>query len=385
MPQIVGGPPGDASWRSNGFSGSDAAARGRAALAVTGARLELTREQILAFRRRVGALDERLPTGPESLRRAAWAGLQDSMPRAALLSIHARVAGTEATTWEDPSLVQIWGPRYSTYVVPKPDVAFFTLGRLPEDGNGRRVAEEVAAQLHAVLGGARMPDREAAAPIGVNPNRFRYAAATGTVLIRWEGARAPVIWSVTAPDLDPAEASLELARRYLHVFGPTTPLSFTDWAGIATRRGPAIFEALGATLLPVRTPLGDAWALKSDEAALRAKPWLSAPARLLPSGDAYFLLQGADRKLLVPEADRRPLLWTSRAWPGAVLVNGEIVGTWRRANAALSIEPWRPLTNKEQEAVEIEAVSLPLPGIGSSIRVRWSGLGRSIQSRERSH
>jgi hypothetical protein len=37
------------------------------------------------------ALDERLRPGPDSLRRAAWAGLQDSMPRAALLSIHARV------------------------------------------------------------------------------------------------------------------------------------------------------------------------------------------------------------------------------------------------------------------------------------------------------
>ena len=42
---------------------------------------------------------------------AVWAGLQDSMPRAALLSIHARMAGTEPESWEDPSLVQVWGPR----------------------------------------------------------------------------------------------------------------------------------------------------------------------------------------------------------------------------------------------------------------------------------
>jgi hypothetical protein len=64
-----------------------------------------------------------------------------------------------------------------------------------------------------------MADREAADAIGVNHNRFRYAAPTGTVAIRWEGARAPTIWMVPAPDLDPTEASLELARRYLHVFG----------------------------------------------------------------------------------------------------------------------------------------------------------------------
>ena len=62
---------------------------------MTASPLDLTRPQILAFRRRVGALDVRLPRGRRSLRLAAWAGLQDSMPRAALLSIHARVEGTE--------------------------------------------------------------------------------------------------------------------------------------------------------------------------------------------------------------------------------------------------------------------------------------------------
>jgi len=84
---------------------------------MTTTRLDLTRPQILAFRRQAGALDERLPRGPRSLRRAAWAGLQDSMPRAALLSIHARVEETEPSTWEDPSLVQLWGPRYNVFVV----------------------------------------------------------------------------------------------------------------------------------------------------------------------------------------------------------------------------------------------------------------------------
>src|SRR5918999_3023836 len=109
------------------------------------ARLSLTRGQIDAYRRAVGALDERLPRTPDALRRAGWAGLQDSMPRAALLSIHARVEGTEPSTWEHPSLVQLWGPRFSTYVVPARDVAVFTLGRLSEAGPARAFAEELAA------------------------------------------------------------------------------------------------------------------------------------------------------------------------------------------------------------------------------------------------
>ena len=57
-----------------------------------------------------------MPAGPRSLRRAAWAGLQDSMPRAALLSIHARVSGSMPSALEDPSLVQVWGPRLSVFV-----------------------------------------------------------------------------------------------------------------------------------------------------------------------------------------------------------------------------------------------------------------------------
>ncbi len=184
-------------------------------------RLRLTRQQILAFRRRVGSLDERMPMGADSLRRAAWAGLQDSMPRAAVLSLHARVDGVQPSTWEDPSLAQLWGPRYSTYVVPKRDFALFSLGRLPDSAKGRLRAERMAERLHAHLDGRRMTDREAARALGVG-NAIRYATTTGTVAIRWEGARAPTIWTVVAARIEPADACRELARRYLHIFGPAT-------------------------------------------------------------------------------------------------------------------------------------------------------------------
>jgi hypothetical protein len=95
------------------------------------------------------------------------------------------------------------------------------------------------------------------------------------------------------------------------------------------------------------------------------------PARLLPSGDAYFLLQGADRELLVPDADHRRALWTPRVWPGALLVEGELVGTWRRAQTDVTIESWRRLSPEERKAVEVEALSMPLPGIRHGIRVSW--------------
>jgi hypothetical protein len=330
----------------------------------------LTRREILAYRRRVGALDERLPPGSQSLRSAAWAGLQDSMPRAALLSLHARVAGIEPSSWEHRSLAQLWGPRYHTYVVPKRDFALFSLGRLPDTAKGRDRAERMAARLHRQLAGRRMTDREVGRELGIG-NSLRYAATTGTVAIRWDGARAPTVWTVVAADLDPADACRELARRYLHTFGPATAGGFARWAGISRRAAAAAFASLEPSLLPVRSPLGDEWLLASDEPAMRAAETVAAPARLLPSGDAYFLLAGAERELLVPRDDQRQRLWTSRVWPGALLVDGEIRGTWRRAHHTVRIESWTRLARPARDAVEAEAATLPLPGLERPIEVVW--------------
>jgi hypothetical protein len=334
--------------------------------------LVLTRPQILAFRRRVGALDERLPPGRGCLRQAAWAGLQDSMPRAALLSIHARVEGAGPSSWEDSSLVQLWGPRFQVYVIAGRDLAVFSLGRFPDDLKARHRAEQLAARLHALLDGAKMPYGAAGDALGVNANSLRYAATTGTVLIRWAGARQPTVWTVAPPGDDPFKARLELARRHLRVFGPTTPEAFARWAGISAREAVAAFGTLRRSLTAVRTPIGDAWMLTRDEPIVRADPGPAAPARLLPSGDAYYLLQGDDRALLVPDADQRSALWTSRVWPGAVLLDGEVRGTWRRANETVTIQTWGRPSRAARHAVEAEAAALPLPGLQRQTVVRWN-------------
>ena len=339
---------------------------------MTEIRLELSRSQILSFRRHVGSLNERLPMAAKSLRLAAWAGLQDSMPRAALLSLHARVAGADSTLWEHPSLVQLWGPRFSNFVVAAKDLPIFSLGRLPLNARRRARSEDTASRLHAFLNGRRMPFGAAGRAMGVPHNSLRYAAPTGTLIMRWDGARQPDVWTVPAPRMDPRRARLELARRYLHVFGPTTVLSFADWAGVPPADARATWQSLASELMPVRTPIGDAYILSEDEANIRAKSQRPALARLLPSGDAYYLLQGVDRKLLVPETRQRAALWTSRVWPGALLVSGEIAGVWRRASAEVTIETWRRLSSAERGAVEAEALSMPLPGLDGPIVVRWS-------------
>jgi hypothetical protein len=169
----------------------------------------------------------------------------------------------------------------------------------------------------------------------------------------------------------PLDARVELARRYLHAMGPGTADGFGTWAGLKPPVAAAAFEALDPSLVPVRTPIGDAVVLADDEPMLRTSAGAVAPARLLPSGDPFYVLQDRDRALLVPDPRRRAALWTSRVWPGAVLVDGEIVGTWRRSKAVVTVTPWRRLAAAERTAVEAEAATLPIPEAATAASVRW--------------
>ena len=337
------------------------------------AKLALTREQVLSFRRRVSALDYRLARNATSIRQAAWAGLQDSAPRAAVLSLNARVEGTDPAALEDPSLVQIWGPRFNVYVVAADDLAVFTLGRFPLDPTHQQRARNLASRLDALLDGGMMPFGQAARALATHhPNELRYAAVTGSVLVRWDGALQPTVRTVPAPEIDPSDARRELARRYLHVFGPSSVKAFADWAGVRTPSAVAAFDLLEGSLTAVTTPIGAAWMLDSDEESIRAHPEPGASVRLLPSGDTYYLLQGDDRELLVPDADNRRALWTTRVWPGAVLANGEIVGTWRRAKNKVTISTWSKLARKVRDQVAAEAAALPLPDADGTGTVVWA-------------
>jgi len=255
-------------------------------------------------------------------------------------------------------------------VIAARDLAVFSLGRFPDDTKGRRRADDLAARLHAHLDGARMTHDEAGRALGV-PS-LRYAATTGTVLIRWAGARQPAVWTVPPARDDPLDARLELARRHLHVFGPSTPRAFARWAGISVPAGVEAFGSLRRSLDRGSNATRRRVILTRDEPIFRADPGPVAPARLLPSGDAYFLLQGEERALLVPDADHRSALWTPRVWPGGVLLDGEIRGTWRRAHDTVTIQTWGRPPRAARHAVEAEAAALPLPGIEGRIIVRWN-------------
>jgi hypothetical protein len=333
--------------------------------------LRIDRRRVLARRLQAGHLHARLPSGRRSLREAAWAGLQDSAPRAGLLSLYARVDGVRLSTWEDRELVQLWGPRRAVYVVSERDRGLFSLGTLPADPEARATIEALAATLRSALAGRRMPVGEATRAAKTAPaNRMKGAGATGTILIRWDGAHEPTMWEVERPAIDLEAARIELARRYLHVLGPGTAAGFARWAGVSRGDGELAFVALAPELLPVRTQSGDAWFLASDEPALREPSIDLSGARLLPSGDAYLLAE--DRELLVPDPEHGRALWpSSNVRPGGLLIRGELAGTWRRAGQKVKAASWRRLSPGERESVEGEAEGFPLPKHLGPVSVTW--------------
>src|SRR5262249_7745750 len=134
---------------------------------------EVDAGRVFAYRARVMHLDERIA----SLVDAAFGGLQDSAPRAALFGLHARVAGVEPDSWDDSSLAQIWFRLGADYVVPRQDLAVFTLGAMPRDPEQAAALNALGELVRNALDGAPMRSGEvvAALPDLPHPHVIRMA------------------------------------------------------------------------------------------------------------------------------------------------------------------------------------------------------------------
>src|SRR3989440_860388 len=182
----------------------------------------ITRENVLAFRQRATFLHRRLPPG--RLVDAAFAGLQDSAPRSAVLALHARVKDVSPFAWRDPRFVQVWGPRGAVYVVPSRDVAVFTLGRSPRNpvlAAAVRTAPEKAkrAVRNRQTQAERFLSNRAA---GMNFRELRIASMTRAGSIEWDGATTS--WRLVEAPAEAAEpARLGLARRLLRAVWASAP------------------------------------------------------------------------------------------------------------------------------------------------------------------
>jgi len=339
----------------------------------------VTRERVLAFRLARHHMGERVRDAAT----AAFAALQDTPPGTAGAALAARAdVGPEALD----ELVIVPSLRGAATAVAPADLALFTAGLEPADeeearhltGNAwksldgigaldalDRVSDAVADALsggplvkddfHQALR-ERLPQEllrwcEGCGSHHVHPSLWRATGIRGVLAIVGREGRSPVYGTPPpAPPVDDPGGAL--ARRYLQLHGPSTPLLFRYWAMLTLPHAKRLWARAGAL-----AALGDKWVLAEDAA-------LDAPApkgaRLLPNLDP--LASARDREVLVPDEKLRKRIWISLGGPGMALVDGEVAGVWRPRKKGkrllVEIEPLRKLAKGEQEALAEEAERL---------------------------
>ena len=322
------------------MSGTDVPTRGD---------VRVARVQAVNFRLAVNNLSRRLPAG--SYAEAAYAGLQDTAPRDALLGLHARVAACEPSAWEHARLIQTYSPRRAVYVLPKDDFGVFTIGRLPRDPVARQALEDLAERACRELAGQPRP-----AP-GLPGHRD--VCATGRFAIRWTTSTMHV-WEHPRPSLDPEAARIELCRRHVHAFGPTTQAAFAWWAGVSPRDAKRSFDVLAPELMPVDYDGHPSWILAADKTAIvTAEPMRGV--RFLVASDLR--LFGQDRTgLFVGPGLRQHTPLHDTFHPNGLVVDGSIGGTWGRRGGRVTVKTFGPLPAAVRRAIGDEADSMPVPG-----------------------
>jgi hypothetical protein len=169
------------------------------------------------------------------------------------------------------------------------------------------------------------------------------------------------------------EARAGLARAFLRVQGPTSLTLLTTWLGAGRHSMDAAWANVG-DVQPV-TVAGRRYSVLADnlDAYLSADPAGHGWAALVPGKDPY--LQAADKHLLVPGSEDRRRVWRPVQWPGALLVDGEVAGTWRSRTHAdgitVIVTPFEPAAKATLAQVEVAAMRLTAVRGLERVEVDW--------------
>ena len=330
--------------------------------------MRATREQVLAFRVRAQQLDR--PAGTLADTAVLDAGVQDTGPEGAGWALLQR--GVDVAALADDALVTVWSLRGAPHVYRRADLASVAAALEPwsEADAAKRIFDAArplrAAGLDvreamAVLAGvmrevvtapmvkgemsARLAQRlpepylRSCVPCGaIHPYEqpFRLAALRAGLVLQ-PGTSPPVLEPLPgfAPDRAP-EARHDLVRVTLRLLGPVAPPHVAAHLDAPVKDVRAHWPA---DAVEVQVGAERRWLLPGDADRLPAGP--VEGVRLLGSHD--LLVQARDRDLLVPDAGRARELWPALGRPGAVLVDGEVAGTWRARRGrglAVAVRLW---------------------------------------------
>lgn len=374
--------------------------------------MELSARQIRAHRLRAHHLDQKYPFG-ELLAVAGTCGLQNSPPGAWETAAFCRLKNCTLpqlhhALYQKKELLQAWSIRGVPLIFPTADSDVFLSALIAQEGEepwiytkgiglalghlgmsfsellplvestaeyledhtikskeeldrvlAQLIAEQLPAQKQSLWNAPSMygaPDRQtvggAAVSFLLRPCSFKGLVVFGeregisptfTSPLRWLGHKL----------VPSAQGTAELARRFLHAYGPATPRAFADWLGSTPAQAKRLWQQIEEELEPVTAAGKKAFILQSDQESFRCADTEEALLLLGPH-DPYLDIR--DRAILLEDTAAQRQVWRTVGNPGVILKSGKIIGIWKtriqREKLSVSTTLWEPLSAPEQRELE---------------------------------
>ena len=330
----------------------------------------------------------------------AVGGIQAQVLSAAELAIGARVADitrqdVQAALWEQHALVKTYGPRGTLHLHPADELPLWMAALQAAEalsgppwyqhaGLEPSQADDLVNAIGNALDGRCLTRKEladAVASQGGEWARERLLSAWGELLA--PAARAGKLcfgpgtgsqvsfvradqWIGHWEQHDPQAALVELCRRYIATYGPTTHQDIAHWFRLKPEQARVLMVSLAADLEEVEFIGRRAWLLAS---AARDDPQEADESSLwlLPQYDCYLLGCGP-RERIVPEVARprvnsygRGRFESATGLP-VLLIDGAVAGMWERRRRGktneLRVESFVELTARQHEQLEAEAARI---------------------------
>jgi hypothetical protein len=326
-------------------------------------------------------------------------GVQTGRPAGAAQSLiqrTAKVGSTSVATAIGPGgpLVGMWSVRGAPHAhrITHLDIARDAFAPQPSDDGGPAFLEDVAEVADALTATVTSPMAKGAASAEVTrrvsprlvtwcercqanhvpEELFRAAGRHARLVLGPEDDRLTMLHPTPRkPQEKAGHPRRAVLDAYFRVNGPTGKTIFRAWLAAGSRATADLWRELSGDL--VRVQVGDRrydlpQALLDD---VRAAPEPRGVV-LVPPHDAY--LRQVDRALLVPDGKRRQEVWRALSAPGALLVDGEVAGTWRyrRGDGELTIATFAGLSPGQRKAAARSA-ELVAAAAGDDVpRVTWT-------------
>lgn len=230
----------------------------------------------------------------------------------------------------------------------------------------------VIADAREILSGSTLPGSELGKQLAQRypdcvPGELTAIARYGLPLVQvpprglWQGRGAPVYalfddWAGPGePAVEGDEARRDLIRLYLRGFGPSTVEGIQTWSGLTGLGG--IVDAMVADWELAELAGPDGKRLVDLEGLDIIDASVPAPVRLVAPFDNVLVAQ-ADRRRITDDADFRRVATPNGRFPGFVLVDGRLAGSWRLDGGTPVVALHRELTERENAELEAEAALL---------------------------